>query len=264
MEKEQLFTIGDMANACGITKRTLRHYEEQGLIKPQNTDLKTGYRYYGAIDIIRITLILTLRETGMPVSDIADYFLEKKTANDSIERLKAQQEAIVHAINILQSYNVKKGELNVSEVMLPERFCIRKKFVAKDIKMLGEQYHSYLIECAQNGIRFSLKAHNYCEYGEDAFCEDGLVLKNIPFTMYVCVDENHVHPDAVIIPECKVVRVDFHGPYTELYKPYEALYAYIEQRGLTPCGDAQEHYLEGLNAGRKESDFITSVMIPVE
>lgn len=35
-------TIGQMAREAGVSTRTLRHYEEQGLLAPQRTD--AGYR----------------------------------------------------------------------------------------------------------------------------------------------------------------------------------------------------------------------------
>lgn len=42
----KLFTIGEMAKLFGINAKTLRYYDEIGLIRPEHTDPMTGYRYY--------------------------------------------------------------------------------------------------------------------------------------------------------------------------------------------------------------------------
>ena len=38
--------IGDFSNIVGISIKTIRFYEEKGLIKPAYIDKYTGYRYY--------------------------------------------------------------------------------------------------------------------------------------------------------------------------------------------------------------------------
>ena len=45
MENKKLFQIGDVAKMFHISVGSLRHYEQAGLLKPEYTDLETGYRY---------------------------------------------------------------------------------------------------------------------------------------------------------------------------------------------------------------------------
>ena len=42
----ELFTIGQMSKASGLSADTLRYYDKVGLICPQVVDKETGYRYY--------------------------------------------------------------------------------------------------------------------------------------------------------------------------------------------------------------------------
>ena len=43
---KELFTIGEMAKLFGVNIRTLRYYDEIGILCPETTDPDSGYRYY--------------------------------------------------------------------------------------------------------------------------------------------------------------------------------------------------------------------------
>ncbi len=58
-------TIGQTAREAGVSPRTLRYYEEQGLLAPQRTD--AGYRIYGEADARRLAQILALRACHLPL-----------------------------------------------------------------------------------------------------------------------------------------------------------------------------------------------------
>ena len=64
---------GDLARATGNTVRTVRFYEEQGLLKPSVVS-GGGHRRYTEEDLERLRLILDLRELGLPICDIRALF----------------------------------------------------------------------------------------------------------------------------------------------------------------------------------------------
>lgn len=41
-----MLSIGQMSKTCGVSVKTLRHYDKIGLLRPEQTDMFTGYRYY--------------------------------------------------------------------------------------------------------------------------------------------------------------------------------------------------------------------------
>lgn len=43
---EQLLTIGEFADRCGLSRSGLRFYDQNDLLRPQLVDDETGYRYY--------------------------------------------------------------------------------------------------------------------------------------------------------------------------------------------------------------------------
>jgi DNA-binding transcriptional MerR regulator len=57
------FTIQQVARAAGVSSRTLRHYDDIGLL-PARRDVN-GYRSYGQQDLVRLQRILLLRELGL-------------------------------------------------------------------------------------------------------------------------------------------------------------------------------------------------------
>ncbi|GEJ57431.1 MerR family transcriptional regulator [Anaeromyxobacter diazotrophicus] len=63
------FSSGDLARATGNTVRTIRFYEEQGLLRPAEVS-EGGHRRYTAQDLEKLRLIADLRELGLPLSEI--------------------------------------------------------------------------------------------------------------------------------------------------------------------------------------------------
>jgi DNA-binding transcriptional MerR regulator len=64
------WSIAQVAQMSGVTSRTLRHYDDIGLLKPAYVG-DNGYRYYEERELLRLQQILVLRELGLPLSDIA-------------------------------------------------------------------------------------------------------------------------------------------------------------------------------------------------
>jgi DNA-binding transcriptional MerR regulator len=60
------WTVGELAEDLGVTTRTLRHYEAEGLITP---DRAGGNRVYTARDRARLRLILRGRRFGMTLAE---------------------------------------------------------------------------------------------------------------------------------------------------------------------------------------------------
>jgi len=64
-----VFSSGDLARATGNTVRTIRFYEEEGLLKPAVVS-DGGHRRYTGDDLERLRLITDLRELGLSLCEI--------------------------------------------------------------------------------------------------------------------------------------------------------------------------------------------------
>lgn len=62
-------SISEMAKLCGVSVRTLHHYDHIGLLHPETT-ADSGYRWYGAAEVERMQAILFFRELDFPLKEI--------------------------------------------------------------------------------------------------------------------------------------------------------------------------------------------------
>jgi DNA-binding transcriptional MerR regulator len=65
------YGIAEVARLAGTTSRTLRHYDDVGLLPPSRIG-SNGYRYYDDHALVRLQRILLLRQLGLGVSTIAE------------------------------------------------------------------------------------------------------------------------------------------------------------------------------------------------
>ena len=99
------WTVQELAERAGISGRTLRHYHQIGLLEPDRVG-SNGYRYYGTDAVSRLQRILLLRETGMPLTDIADVLdapstpdAEAQALTRHLEYLAQERESLDRRIN---------------------------------------------------------------------------------------------------------------------------------------------------------------------
>lgn len=61
-------SAGEVAEMLGVSLRTVRYYEEQGLVSPSRTD--KGTRYYSAFDAQRLEVCVRLAAVGVPIKTL--------------------------------------------------------------------------------------------------------------------------------------------------------------------------------------------------
>lgn len=64
-----MYTVKQLSQLAGVTTRTLRYYDEIGLLKPSRLG-RNGYRYYGPASLLTLQQILFYRELDVPLEDI--------------------------------------------------------------------------------------------------------------------------------------------------------------------------------------------------
>lgn len=65
-----LYKIGEFAKLANISVKTLRYYDEINLLKPEEVDLFSGYRYYSYRQKEDLELILALKEAGFSLEEV--------------------------------------------------------------------------------------------------------------------------------------------------------------------------------------------------
>ncbi|PEG97819.1 transcriptional regulator, partial [Lactobacillus sp. UMNPBX8] len=81
--------MGDLAKKLNIITRTIRYYDQKGLVKPSRVS-ESGYRLYSAKQVKQLKLIIFLKELGFSLKDIQK-ILEDKNGDKLIDLLLKDQ-----------------------------------------------------------------------------------------------------------------------------------------------------------------------------
>ena len=110
--------IKEFALLTGVSVRTLHYYDEIGLLRPDEVDEHTGYRYYGEASVLRMQEILFLRELDFSLKSIGEMLsspnYDKKRALSEQKNLlilkKERLERIISAVDdAMRGENVMKA-----------------------------------------------------------------------------------------------------------------------------------------------------------
>jgi DNA-binding transcriptional MerR regulator len=85
------WSIAEVAKVSGLTSRTLRHYDDIGLLRPAYV-AGNGYRHYGPEQLLRLQQILVLRELGVGLPEIGR-ILDEQT--DRVAALRAHHRRLL-------------------------------------------------------------------------------------------------------------------------------------------------------------------------
>ncbi len=102
------WAIKDVSRATGVTSRTLRHYEQIGLLRPSRV-AGNGYRFYNDQELSRLYRILSLRSLELPLASIRTALDDEATFAEVIashlalleqrrDRTNQQIDAVRHAL----------------------------------------------------------------------------------------------------------------------------------------------------------------------
>ena len=111
------YKIGDFSRLTNISIRTLRYYDEIGILKPEYVDPYSGYRYYTDKNLDEVKSIVFLKNLSFSLEEIAQ--CKDSIASDILEVKKNQliekrneideQIAMIDSLNneIVKPYNNK-------------------------------------------------------------------------------------------------------------------------------------------------------------
>lgn len=114
------YTVNALSRIAGVSKRTLRYYDEIGLLTPRRKS-SNGYRIYGKEEIDQLQQILFFRDLEMPLEDIKQIMGNPQF--DSETALKEhQQQLLARKVQLDQLLETiektlahKRGEVNMTD-----------------------------------------------------------------------------------------------------------------------------------------------------
>ncbi|KAF0995490.1 MerR family transcriptional regulator [Geobacillus sp. TFV-3] len=117
----ETYSIGEISKKTGVSIRTLRYYDEIGLLRPAK-DPSSGHRIYTEEDILQLHKIMSLKFIGLSLEEIRQYIhqptydltlketliLEKNMLEQKRSQLERSIQAIEYAITLLE----EEGEID--------------------------------------------------------------------------------------------------------------------------------------------------------
>lgn len=114
------YTIHQLAQLSGVTVRTLRYYDQIGLLCPARNS-SNSYRVYGPSEVDLLQQILFYRELGIALKDIQqilyapDYDKEKALSSHLKALLQKKQKIELLIQNVTKTISTWKGETDMSD-----------------------------------------------------------------------------------------------------------------------------------------------------
>ena len=100
MREKTKLKIGEFSQMMQVTVKTLRHYEQKGLLFPYEVDEWTGYRYYSVEQMQRLNAIRQLQSLGFSLVEIKELYEEVAHA-PSVEQLNEKIEKTERLLQLL-------------------------------------------------------------------------------------------------------------------------------------------------------------------
>lgn len=98
MGEDRFYTAGEFAKKAGVTIRTIRFYDNKGLLKPSSVS-EAGYRLYTDEDFAKLQRILTLKYLGFSLEDVFMSMMNDRDSDYLKKSLDVQMEIVKNKIS---------------------------------------------------------------------------------------------------------------------------------------------------------------------
>jgi DNA-binding transcriptional MerR regulator len=269
-----MFKIGDFSKLSQVSVKTLRYYDEIGLLRPSEIDRFTGYRYYTASQLSRLNRILLLKDLGLSLDQIGRLLesdlppaqlrgmlkLRQAEIERSIEEEEARLARVAALLIHIEQENVSMSKYDVViKKVAPVRIASVRDVVANygaQSELWGE-LGAYLTQHNVKAVAPCLTIDHNDSYKE----------RDVDLEVCEVIDAALPTSDRVKVRELPAVEqmacTVHHGPFPQLSLGYQALGQWAEANGYRFVGPSREVYLQVSETG-DESTNVAEIQIPVE
>ncbi|MFI3236840.1 MAG: MerR family transcriptional regulator [Lachnospiraceae bacterium] len=258
------FLSGEFAQLCNISKDTLYHYEKKGIIKPDYVE-ENGYRYYASDQFEVVSVIVTLRDLGMSLSEIRDFISNR--SEDSLLNLCIQKQIEIEAqIKNLQKMrvffeNTKKNLLEVQSIEYgkvyiqnhkQQSLLLSRKMGEDDIGDFKEIMSELIKECPMlyaftsiGAIRTLASARAY----------------EVDLYEYFYLSDWGERTVRTTKKAGKYLVIYHKGKYEEMLDSYKILLSYIDEHAYKVADYIYEDTIIDEFAVTTEEEFVSKIML---
>ena len=264
---DTLYKIGMFAAMNHVTVKTLRFYEEQGLLMPALIHPETGYRYYTLSQMAVLHQITALKLAGFTLEEVAGI---NSGADEEAVLLKKKAELLAKIADLTRQIAVVDGYLSKKKTRLSAPVLI-KTILETTVAFMPirlESYDCLFDRMPEMGASME-KARCICALPEYCFTnylepgyKDGDILVEICESVVEAKEETGgLHFQT--LPEIQAACVFHQGSYRTFPESYEAVLRYIEENGYEIVGEIRESYIDGVWNQDNESNWLSEIQVPV-
>lgn len=263
-----LIPIGRFARASRLSIPSLRRYDESGLLPAAFVDPDSGYRYYRLEQLARAETIRFLRIVDMPLAEIAEtldgddpearllqHLAAMEQRRDEIERLANQLRQRINRKDFRMSASVTI-KTTTPVLAISKRTGTSYPGIFEDIPTGFAEVIGYLEELGVDpaGAPFTIY-HQVTDAdtpGDIEMC--------IPVSRSLDTSDDF---DLIEIPTGTAASLVHRGGYDDLSEAYNAVAAWIHERGHRILGPHREVYLNS-PTDTPEDDLLTEILFPID
>lgn len=267
-----MLKIGDFSALAQVSVKTLRYYDEAGLLEPEWVDPESGYRYFAARQIARLHRILALKDFGFSLEEIAKLLREGVTGEQMRGMLKLQQTEQqrrveeegdrLSRINSRIRLIERENDMSYDVVLktLPKQKIASVRETIPDYNQVGSLYGKVAAGLGPGmaSVEVAVALWHDREYKEkDVDAEAGFYLKqNVPANGGVRAYE---------LEETTAACTVHNGAYRRLNEAYDPLLKWVAENGYQIAGPARELYLHMTKPVRQDDEsYVTEIQVPVK
>lgn len=269
-----MFKIGDFSRISQVTVKTLRFYDQIGLLHPVHVDDCTGYRYYVADQLSRLHRILALKELGLTLEQIAEAMKENVTVEhlrgmlclkraEIQQRMQEEQQYLARVEARLQKIE-QEGTMSAYEVVVKKVEPLKVASIREIIPnypAIGQRFCEVFEYLSQKGVRPAGPC--FVIWHDEGYKEsdvDGEACEIIAESV-----EGNGRIKVYELPAIDAMAcVIHHGSYSTLHQGYGALMEWIEANGYKITGPGREVYIETKGDGSQtDESCVTEIQFPV-
>jgi len=249
-------TIGELAQASGLSAATIRRYGTAGVLEPAHVDELTGYRYYEPAQVETAVLARTLRQLDVPLDEVR-LILEEPDPTSRLARLERHWATVQrqvdlgrrerdHLARMFSGFQQLIDSFEVWTAPFEETGAIMRRRVVRlfDVPTLTDESLRILTERAAAEDRTVL-GEPILRYGWPPERHD-VDNADAPREVEVCLPVSG-DPD-VVLPGGTLAGTDVHGEDTlfpQLLAAYGAVSQWARTHGRRMLGPALERHRSG-------------------
>ena len=270
--KRKYYTSGEFARVCRTTKETLRHYEAVGILPPAYVG-ENGYRYYTTGQFFDYDLIVTLKEAGCTLSEIKEYLVHYE-AEDFLAMLKKKvgqledEKRKIESMQKMLNYSIEATQCALTDEYYKPRieFCEEEYLITIKVDHGETQTLSEEVERLREHFLHLDRRSLWEEYVIGSIILKETLEAGKCYESYYYTRIHSYQPDEHLFvrPAGRYVTMLHKGPYRKLPDSYELMKRFIQEQGLTICGNSYEYDMISYLATQESKNYIIKISIQVE